>query len=615
MPTSPAVRPVLRFVGPALTALVFVILLVWSWEKWPDVLIDFGRELYLPWQIVEGKRLYADIAYFNGPLSPSANALVFRLFGVSLRSLVVANVVILVVIGMMIYVVLRALGDRWTATAGSLVYLTMFSFGQFPRRGNYSFLAPYSHEMTHGTALSIAALTLLWIHIRKGNAWSVFGIGLSVGLAFLTKAEFVVAVVPAVLVGLSLHHYFQKTTRGAALRLAGLFASGAILPPAIAFLLLSLQLPPAMALKGVLGSWVYLFIGDLGDLKFYKEILGTSDLSDSLVQIGAWSLRYLAVLVPAAAIALALRRSWRGTVFVVIAVAPVASAVLLFNRQRIDWQTLARPLPVFLIVAVCLSLLALTRRESDPQRRARQVLGLACLLYALALLLKMFFNVQVFRYGFALALPASLAFVVILLEVVPDWIERRGGNRWAFRSAALGIFAAVAFVQLHATQDWFERRTVRVGSGYDTFLADDRDAAFARLSDRVEQLAQPDETLAVFPEGVMLNYLARMRNPTPFVNFMPPELIIFGEDRMVEALDMHPPTWVVYVDRSAREYGYRALGQDYGLSLMSWIQNNYLPVESVSYESARSDRPPFATILRRADGHVPEISPPPGSVP
>lgn len=43
------------------------ILLFFSWRKWPDPLIDFGRELYVPWQLSLGKTLYLDISYFNGP--------------------------------------------------------------------------------------------------------------------------------------------------------------------------------------------------------------------------------------------------------------------------------------------------------------------------------------------------------------------------------------------------------------------------------------------------------------------------------------------------------------------------------------------------------------------
>src|SRR5687768_5447393 len=76
-------------------ACLFALLMWWSWRKWPDPMIDFGRELYVPWQIVQGKVLYRDIASLFGPLSPYVNALWFKLFGVSLTTLIAANLAIL----------------------------------------------------------------------------------------------------------------------------------------------------------------------------------------------------------------------------------------------------------------------------------------------------------------------------------------------------------------------------------------------------------------------------------------------------------------------------------------------------------------------------------------
>ena len=70
-------------------------LLMLTWRCWPDVIIDFGRELYVPWRLSEGDVLYTDIAYFNGPISPYFNAMMFHWFGASLTTLVMTNVVLL----------------------------------------------------------------------------------------------------------------------------------------------------------------------------------------------------------------------------------------------------------------------------------------------------------------------------------------------------------------------------------------------------------------------------------------------------------------------------------------------------------------------------------------
>ncbi len=591
--------------GPALSVVTLGALLVWSWGRWPDVLVDFGRELYVPWRLREGEHLYADIAYFNGPLSPWLNAILFRVFGVSLRTLVIANTVVLVCVGVMIHLLLRVFGDRLTATAGSLVFLTMFAFGQFVYRGNYSFVAPYSHEATHGITLCAAALLLLWSHLRRGGSWSLLGVGLALGAVFLTKAEFVLALGPAVAVGLLAHHGARGLARREATRLAGVFLVGTLVFPAAALGLLLADLPPGVALRGVLGSWVYLFVEDLGQLKFYRDIMGTSDLPGSLTRIGAWSLRYLLVLAPAAAVAFGLRRMKSGRGWAVVAMAPLAAGAVLIGREITDWQHLPSAFPVVLLAALCLGIVGIVGRRADPEQHARRVFALACLTFALALLAKMIFNVRMVHYGFVLALPATLAIVVILLEAVPERIEQRGGHGPAFRSATLGILAALMFVQLQTTQSWLSRRTVEIGSRSDAFLADDRDRPFAILLDRMEQRMQPGETLLVVPEGVMLNYLTRRPNPIPFVNFMPPELIMFGEDRIVKALEAHPPSWVVYVNRGVREYGYRLMGQDYGLAVMSWIQTHYLPVERVLHEGHGDPRSSYALILRHMPGAPP----------
>ena len=79
-----------------------------------------------------------------------------------------------------------------------------------------------------------------------------------------------------------------------------------------------------------------------------------------------------------------------------------------------------------------------------------------------------------------------------------------------------------------------ERKTEVVGNGRDAFRSDGR-GAFVR--EAVHYLEESGvETALVVPEGVMINYLARTPNPTPFLNFMPPEAIIFGDSAWADAV-------------------------------------------------------------------------------
>jgi len=125
--------------------------------RWPDLLIDFSRDLYTSAQLAEGKVLYRDIAFFTGPLSPYLNALWLRLFGTSLRTLAVCNFVVLIGFLWLLYRTSREVGSRFAATAACLVFVTTFGLAHLVPMGNYNFLCPYSHDMVHGLVLGVGA--------------------------------------------------------------------------------------------------------------------------------------------------------------------------------------------------------------------------------------------------------------------------------------------------------------------------------------------------------------------------------------------------------------------------------------------------------------------------
>src|SRR5271154_166394 len=83
---------------------VFAMLTFKTWRRWPDLVIDFGAQLYMPWQISTGAVLYRDVHYLaGGPLSQYYHALLFKIFGVSFLTLVVSNLAVLALLLAAIY--------------------------------------------------------------------------------------------------------------------------------------------------------------------------------------------------------------------------------------------------------------------------------------------------------------------------------------------------------------------------------------------------------------------------------------------------------------------------------------------------------------------------------
>ncbi len=82
--------------------------------------------------------------------------------------------------------------------------------------------------------------------------------------------------------------------------------------------------------------------------------------------------------------------------------------------------------------------------------------------------------------------------------------------------------------------------------------------------------------MTAFPAGIMLNYLARRVDPVPYIEFSAPGLAMFGEKRVLTALEAHPPDYVVLVFYNPHEVGF--LGRDYTMELYPWLRDHYRPV-------------------------------------
>ena len=68
------------------------------------------------------------------------------------------------------------------------------------------------------------------------------------------------------------------------------------------------------------------------------------------------------------------------------------------------------------------------------------------------------------------------------------------------------------------------------------------------------------------------------------MNFMPPELLLFGEDAWLDAFRASPPDVILVVHKDTSEYGPRFFGRDYAQDLAAWIGANYASVKLLGVE-------------------------------
>jgi hypothetical protein len=187
----------------------------------------------------------------------------------------------------------------------------------------------------------------------------------------------------------------------------------------------------------------------------------------------------------------------------------------------------------------------------------------------------MVLNTRIHHYGFVLAMPATLVLVVALLDWLPAAIARSGGCGGVLRAAVLSGLATSILAFLSIRAFFVHSNSYPVGRAPDNFMADARGIWVDEALQELEKYNVPHEDLLVLPEGVMLNYLSRRPNPTPYIFFMPFDVNLFGEDRMQASFEAQPPTLIALVHKNTAEYGPRFFGTDYGVRLVQWIHRNY----------------------------------------
>ena len=546
----------------------------WSWRSWPDPLVDFGRELYGAWRVALGEVPGRDLAWLSGPLSVEWNGLLMRVFGVSAGTIFIANLGLLAAIVLLLHRRALQLGDRFGALLAIGFFLPVLAFGVYGGINNYTYAAPYAHELTHGLLLGLICLALLDSWFRGGRRKGVALSGVVLGLCLLTKLEMFAATAGAVLVRLAAGGGGAERRRSTAALLLG---AGAALPPLIAWAAYARVLGASEAGGVVLGALTGFGHPELYAMPFYRAGLGLTDPASSIDRLVSWALAWTLLAAVSTTIALGARGALGRR-------APIAPLGLVLGflplwlvRKEVHWFEAARPLPLAALTLFVLTLIK-RLRATQPEQRSELGARLAWIAFAGLALAKMALNARLVHYGFVLAAPATVLVVLATSTWLPRWVDQRGGSGRLLRALMLGLWSATACAYFETSAEWNARKTSTLGAGADRLRVASRGQIAAQALAEIEGRITPDQTLLVLPEGIMLNYLARRASPTRFLNFMPPELVIFGQPTMLAALEASAPDLIAIVHKDTSEYGYRFFGRDYGQQLAAWVGARYEPV-------------------------------------
>lgn len=553
-----------------------------TWGAWSDVLIDFGRELYVPQQLSDGAVLYRDIAYFNGPFSPYFNALCFQIFGASMQTLVIVNSTILLIFSILMYDLLQSLTKPLTALISVSSFIWLVAFTQYVHVGNYNWITPYSHEMTHGLCLSAGAIWFAKRFLLKQRLQDAVLCGSLCGLVFLTKCEIAIALYPAIITLFAIDWYLRRGDSSISVLSIEAGAVGFILPPLISILWLTQFSLEGPVIFPVLGSWTQLVKSDLTASPYYAAVMGTANLSKSLNLMYGWGVLYGIVLGFAAFCAKQSSLTNRKCKQISVVLFGAMLCLFWIIGNSISWLEMARPWPLILLAIYGLEaykIHELRKKDVSAQHlttnRFQHALKLSLLTWSGLLLLKIAFYARLSHYGFALSVPALIILVAASWEWWPKWIETRGGQKLIARAGLLSLIVAGGVAHLSRSSEMMQMKNVRVEANNELFLSEKRGEIVNVILDEIENRVAVNETILCLPEGISLNYMSRRRNSSKYLNFVPADIMMFGEEKMLVDLQTHPPDWIILINRDTSEYGLSKFTVDYAQGIGAWIDQNY----------------------------------------
>jgi hypothetical protein len=603
-----------KWAGLVLVGCVFALAAALSWRRWPDILVDFGIQLYLPWRISQGDVLYRDVMYLTGgPLSQHFNALLFKIFGVSFRTIIFANLAITAGMLVLVYRRFLAAADWLTATMICLAIVLVFAFQHYVPIGNYNYVTPYCHEIFHGLVLSLVVVMWLADWVDKKRIQFALAAGFGSGLVFLTKPDIFVALLVCVAAAFWVVFIFHRRAGFAAKSLVAFSLSGLV--PLLAFFAFFLRVEDwRSSARSVVSAWVPLWHTSITRDPFYQWCLG---LDLPFLNLEKMATHFIFILMVTTIYALAfryvmesrfkwVRRSWM--------VWPLLIAPLLIPAIVWNWVDCGGPLPLLGLSACVLLGLSCRKIAADPAL----IFPLLWNVFGLALLAKLGFLARIWQYGFALAMPAFAGTVYLFVWLLPLRLEQRYRVRshW-FRVTACLVLTA-GFIRLFLlSESYYLRKNLPVGSGGDKIMAynstvDPFHGTVEIALSWIEKNTSPDATLAVLPEGAMINYLSRRVNPTHHLVWVPPLMAVFGQTNMTADFEKSSPDYVLVIARGASEFGVSFFGYDprYGMELMQWIEAHYdrvYPAPEPAGKSASQEQPFFELqILKRRPPVMPQ---------
>lgn len=514
---------------------VLILAIIFTYAHQGHLLIDCGREVYYPVQILQGKILYKDIFNIYGPFSYMFNASLFKLFGINLNVLYASGYLCSFVIVTLIYKLSRKFLPVFLSFA--IGFYTIAVGVLHPHL--FGFIFPYSYGMLYGT---VAFLISVWFLLKyQESPEEILNLYLScfwAGISFSNKYDFLLYFLVIIysmfkIKPLNFKQYY--------------FAMFSLLfMPVFCFGVLFLQ---GLSIDNLVSSAAVIKnMSQTQTLKYFYLTQGVYYHKKTPLFL---LLSFLIAAIPFYIFLFGFKVKNKITSFVLISTAVVAMTFLTSPAT-------------FVFLPILLTILAVVYFKNIKNNIPLLILTLS----AITLSLKVFWGLTTFNYGIYF-----VSFLLIaLFALVCDRFKDKNIDFRALGYYVLILGMILAFQNIYNMRaKAFYLKTERGGIYLDKPFYD----ASSQLVNYINENTKKSDKILILPEGAFINFLTDRTSDDYYISLLPLYVETFGEENIINHFKKNKPDYIIFNNWNTKDYYFNYICKDYALSFCSFVDKNY----------------------------------------
>ncbi len=592
----------------------FCLMATRTWCRLGNLLIDTFRDNISAIKLAHGAILYKDVYYLFGILPPYLLSLLNMAFGTSLYCSIGLGFVMVLLCSFAMYRTSRFYMNRFFSTLVVVNFIGCFAFSSISN-GTLNFIMPYSLASYLATTFTMLSLYyfISYIHTENRSDLALWAV-----MSYFTFLSRIYIGIPAYVVFLLFGVIFDRKRIFNTLPYL-------LAPPLIAVITYMAYLIPTGAWQAFKESVLRMFFYEgSGADPFAKFNIGMLAIGPDKIMYNSLAHNiylmfkmYFSQIITMAMLYCAgilfsvvdertggegKRKVLLYSVFALLSICLTACLRPLDGlpfKDGVLWLTY-RSAPLILVSMIAISVYMYFKNGSRRQYYSTMVL---CTL-ALLLLSRIFFKVTTFLNGSYLLLPSTIVIVLFCVAGIP-WIFKVSGitgkgEKYYFIGCAI-YFVSSILIFMNITFKICDSKRHCEHTPFGTVYSPNSGNTkfFWQAVRYLDNFTPKDATVLVVPEGLGINYFSQRAAPMKYDSYLPLILNTVGEDKIVGEMRSHKIDYVVEMERTTYEHGYKGFGCDYGVKINKWITDNYVLVEQFGYTPFAGTDLPGILILQR----------------